>query len=92
MVERFLWHPVLTSAELGHTPLGVSLLGQSVVLWRELRRGGPDTQVHAWADHCPHRGAKLSLGKSNHELGGLMPPNSQRPSKDIDCHADAASG
>ncbi len=63
MVERFLWHPVLAASELGQTPVGVSLLGQDVVLWREARRSGQDTRVHAWADHCPHRGAKLSLGK-----------------------------
>lgn len=63
MVEKFLWHPVLSASELEQAPVGVSLLGQDVVLWREARRGGQDTQVHAWADHCPHRGARLSLGK-----------------------------
>ena len=63
MVERFLWHPVLGASELGQTPVGVSLLGQDVVLWREARRPGLDSLVHAWADRCPHRGARLSLGK-----------------------------
>lgn len=63
MVEKFLWHPVLSADDLGASPVGVTLLGQDVVLWREARRTGADTQVHAWADHCPHRGARLSLGK-----------------------------
>jgi phenylpropionate dioxygenase-like ring-hydroxylating dioxygenase large terminal subunit len=34
------------------------LLGQNVVLWRDAAR-----QAHAWADQCPHRGARLSLGQ-----------------------------
>jgi phenylpropionate dioxygenase-like ring-hydroxylating dioxygenase large terminal subunit len=63
MVERFLWHPVLSASELGNTPVALELLGQDLVLWREERRAGQEPWLHAWADHCPHRGARLSLGK-----------------------------
>src|SRR5690606_13442788 len=31
--------------------------------------GGPGV-VHAWLDRCPHRGAKLSLGRVLHHLRG----------------------
>ena len=36
----------------------VHLLGEAVVLWRDAQGG-----AHAWADKCPHRGARLSLGR-----------------------------
>jgi len=52
------WHPVLDSAALRETPQAVQLLGQALVLWR-----GAQGQAHAWADRCPHRGARLSLGR-----------------------------
>ena len=55
--ERTLWHPVLASAALADKPLPVVLLEQEVVLWRDAQG-----RAHAWADQCPHRGAKLSLG------------------------------
>lgn len=58
MVEKAYWHPVARSDELAGAPLGVVLLGQRVVLWRD--DGG---QPHAWDDQCPHRGACLSLGR-----------------------------
>jgi phenylpropionate dioxygenase-like ring-hydroxylating dioxygenase large terminal subunit len=44
-------------AELGDGPLALRLLGQDLVLWR----GGDGVQ--AFADRCPHRGARLSLGR-----------------------------
>jgi len=52
------WHPVLDSAALRETPQAVQLLGQALVLWR-----GAQGLAHAWADRCPHRGARLSLGR-----------------------------
>ena len=56
--EAKLWHPVTQACELGPTPLAVHVLERALVLWRD----GAQT-VHAWADQCPHRGAKLSLGR-----------------------------
>lgn len=56
--EATLWHPVALSTDVGQAPLGVLLLGQAVVLWRNSAH-----QIHAWADQCPHRGAQLSLGR-----------------------------
>ena len=57
-IEARMWHPVAQSTALQAAPLGVQLLGQSVVLWRD-----DAGTAHAWADQCPHRGAKLSLGQ-----------------------------
>jgi len=52
------WHAVARSDRLdGEKPLGVSLLGEDVVLWR-----GKDG-IAAFRDVCIHRGARLSLGK-----------------------------
>ncbi len=58
MIETKLWHPVLANTDLVGLPVAVSLLGRDLVLWK-------DTQgiAHAWADRCPHRGAKFSLGR-----------------------------
>ena len=57
-VESAHWHPVAALTEVQAQPLAVQLLGQSLVLWRD--EAGA---VHAWADQCPHRGARLSLGR-----------------------------
>ncbi len=57
MVERGFWHPVLAASALGKQAVAVSLLGEAVVLWRDGAR-----VARAWADQCPHRGARLSLG------------------------------
>lgn len=58
MMERSLWHPVLASAALTDAPLAVTLLSSEIVLWKDAQGA-----VHAWADRCPHRGAKFSLGR-----------------------------
>ena len=59
MVESTLWHPVaLSGAVAGQAPLAVQLLEQPVVLWRD-----SEGAVLALADQCPHRGARLSLGR-----------------------------
>ncbi len=54
---RNLWYPVLPSWRLHQAPLGITRLGEHLVLWR-----GEDGAVHALEDRCPHRGARLSLG------------------------------
>lgn len=56
--EQSLWHPVVASAVLTATPVAVVLLEQELVLWRDAAG-----MAHAWVDQCPHRGAKLSLGR-----------------------------
>lgn len=58
MIEKELWHPVALAADVAEAPAPARLLGEDLVLWR-------DTQgrAHAWQDRCPHRGAKLSLGR-----------------------------
>ena len=58
MIEHCHWHPVAAVDELGAQPRPARLLGQDLVLWRDA-----DGAVHAWPDRCPHRGAKLSLGR-----------------------------
>ena len=58
MIERTLWHPVALSHAIGSQPHAATLLGEDLVLWRD---GGG--QAHAWADQCPHRGARLSMGR-----------------------------
>jgi phenylpropionate dioxygenase-like ring-hydroxylating dioxygenase large terminal subunit len=57
MTERRYWHPVASVGDLADTPLAVTLLGEPLVLWKD----GSGT-VRAFADRCPHRGARLSLG------------------------------
>ena len=51
------WHPVLPSSALHNGPVGVSVLGTELVLFRT--RSGV---VGALDDRCPHRGARLSTG------------------------------
>jgi phenylpropionate dioxygenase-like ring-hydroxylating dioxygenase large terminal subunit len=58
MIEATLWHPVAMSHEVVQAPLAVHLLQRELVLWRD-----PLGRVQAFADRCPHRGARLSLGR-----------------------------
>ena len=58
MIEETLWHPVTPSDEVADQPVAARLLERDVVLWRDAAGA-----VHAWADQCPHRGARLSLGR-----------------------------
>ena len=58
MMEKTLWHPVALAQEVVHAPLGVRLLEQELVLWRDLAG-----EVRAFVDRCPHRGARLSMGR-----------------------------
>jgi phenylpropionate dioxygenase-like ring-hydroxylating dioxygenase large terminal subunit len=61
VIEQALWHPVALSADVADSPVAAQLLGQALVLWRDAQGA-----VYAWADKCPHRGAKLSLGRVVH--------------------------
>ena len=58
MIERQHWHPVAGSEVVRDAPHAARLLGEDIVLWRD-----PEGAVHAWPDRCPHRGARLSLGR-----------------------------
>jgi phenylpropionate dioxygenase-like ring-hydroxylating dioxygenase large terminal subunit len=58
MSERKHWHPVASVEDVAQRPAAVRLLGEDLVLWRD-----GTGAVHAWPDRCPHRGARLSLGR-----------------------------
>ncbi|KAI5935406.1 Apoptosis-inducing factor 3 [Manis javanica] len=58
MIEKSLWHPVAQAHEVVDAPLGVQLLDQPLVLWRD-----PQGLVRVFVDRCPHRGARLSMGR-----------------------------
>ena len=58
MLEAGLWHPVAASTDVAAAPVAVRLLERELVLWRE-----PAAGVQAWADRCPHRGTRLSIGR-----------------------------
>ena len=51
-------HPLLRVEELGESPLPVRLLGEDWVVWRD-----GQGRARAARDQCPHRGARLSLGR-----------------------------
>jgi phenylpropionate dioxygenase-like ring-hydroxylating dioxygenase large terminal subunit len=65
MIETTLWHPVADSLSVADRPLGVRLLSQDLVLWRDGEGG-----VRTFADRCPHRGTRLSLGRVLHDERG----------------------
>jgi phenylpropionate dioxygenase-like ring-hydroxylating dioxygenase large terminal subunit len=53
-----VWTPLVASASLRKAPLGFTLAGEKVVLFRDMS-GAPA----ALLDRCPHRGVALSLGQ-----------------------------
>ena len=57
MIEETHWHPVALCEDVVQQPLAATLLERDLVLWRDAVGA-----VHAWADQCPHRGARLSMG------------------------------
>lgn len=54
---RAFWHPVAWSHEVAGDPLGVTLLGEPLVVVRR------SSAIAVFLDECPHRGAPLSLGR-----------------------------
>jgi phenylpropionate dioxygenase-like ring-hydroxylating dioxygenase large terminal subunit len=54
---RNLWYPVCPSDFIAERPVSLRRFGYKIAVWRD-REG----KVHALEDHCPHRGAPLSLG------------------------------
>jgi 5,5'-dehydrodivanillate O-demethylase len=61
---RRYWHPVAAVSEFGKKPLKRRLLGEDLVVFREL-----DGKFGALELHCPHRGASLEHGCI--EAGGV---------------------
>ena len=57
-VESGWWWPIAREEDLQEQPLPVQLLEESLVLWR-----GSGGQASLLTDRCPHRGARLSLGR-----------------------------
>ena len=57
-IEELLWHPVCDAHQVQDEPFPVKLLDQSLVLWRD-----QNGTVCGLYDQCPHRGARLSLGR-----------------------------
>ncbi|MCJ0762200.1 aromatic ring-hydroxylating oxygenase subunit alpha [Variovorax terrae] len=58
MIEETFWHPVALSSDVASAPVAARLLERDLVLWRD-----GTGALQAWADQCPHRGARLSLGR-----------------------------
>ena len=54
---RTRWYAVADAADVADAPIGVTVLGETFVLWR-----GSDGGVSAAPDRCPHREAPLSRG------------------------------
>jgi len=54
---RRFWHPILLSPQLGKRPLAIRILGEDLVLYRDL--SGDLGLLHR---HCAHRGASLEFG------------------------------
>jgi phenylpropionate dioxygenase-like ring-hydroxylating dioxygenase large terminal subunit len=55
---REYWYPIIESKRVTSGPVPVRVLGEDLVLFR-----GKQGTVAALADRCPHRGARLSLGR-----------------------------
>ncbi|HXP94687.1 MAG TPA: aromatic ring-hydroxylating dioxygenase subunit alpha [Candidatus Binatia bacterium] len=53
-----LWYGLIPATAVSASPITVHRLGQDLVLWRDSKG-----TVHVQADRCPHRGARLSLGR-----------------------------
>lgn len=54
---RRFWHPVLLSSQLGERPKAIRILGEDLVVYRDL--SGDIGLLHR---HCAHRGASLEFG------------------------------
>lgn len=52
------WLPVAAAHDLADRPVATTLLGEPLVLWRDATGA-----ARAFADRCPHRGARLSMGR-----------------------------
>jgi vanillate O-demethylase monooxygenase subunit len=58
MFPKNAWYVAATPEEIDGKPLGRKVCNEQIVFYR-----GPEGQVAALEDFCPHRGAPLSLGR-----------------------------
>lgn len=58
MVEHAWWWPVAQVDEGAASPCPIQLLGERLVLWRNAAG-----ELSCLTDRCPHRGARLSMGR-----------------------------
>ncbi|HEX5686793.1 MAG TPA: aromatic ring-hydroxylating dioxygenase subunit alpha [Ideonella sp.] len=58
MFPKNAWYVACMPDEIDSRPLGRKVCGESMVFYR-----GPEGEVAALEDFCPHRGAPLSLGR-----------------------------
>ncbi len=56
-VPSGVWVPVAAVADLAVAPVAARAFGVDLAVWRD------GNAVHALVDRCPHRGARLSLGR-----------------------------
>jgi len=56
---RNYWYPAVASNKVKSKPLGVKLLGEELVFFRDSRNG----KVYALEDRCPHKGMSLSCAR-----------------------------
>ena len=75
MFPKNTWYVAAMPADIEGKPLGRQICGQHMVFFR-----GPEGQVAALDDWCPHRGAPLSLGK----VCEGKAPNSPRDSREFE--------
>lgn len=54
---RNIWYAICPSHFVAETPVSLRRCGYKMALWRDLKGA-----VHILEDHCPHRGAPLSMG------------------------------
>ena len=52
-----LWYPICPSDFVKERPVSMRRLGYKLAMWRDVAG-----VIHALEDHCPHRGAPLSMG------------------------------
>ena len=52
------WYAILLTSEVKHKPLAVKRLGVDLVVWRDSKNN-----IVVMHDKCPHRSAKLSIGR-----------------------------
>ena len=55
-----LWYPICPSDFVKERPVSMRRLGYKIALWRD-----DAGTIHALEDHCPHRGAPLSIDRKS---------------------------
>jgi nitrite reductase/ring-hydroxylating ferredoxin subunit len=82
---KILWHPVALASAVQGAPLAACLLEQPLVLWRD-----DAGQVQAFADRCPHRGARCRWAGARGPAGVPLPRLAIRSRRALRAGAGAA--